>query len=68
MIFECVKDYHPRGDEKGESWTMRYENPHNDDPASQEDEEVDRPELDKRLRLQAVMERELPRVGGDILS
>lgn len=59
-----VKGYNPPSDGNDESWTLRYENPHSDkaDGDSDEDEEVNRPELDKRLNLQAVKEREFPPV------
>ncbi|CAM9622317.1 unnamed protein product [Scytosiphon promiscuus] len=58
VIFGYVKSFHPGDDGTEESWTLRYDNPHSDDPTSQDDEEVHRPELDKGLHLQAVMERE----------
>ncbi|CAM9686468.1 unnamed protein product [Pylaiella littoralis] len=54
-----VKGYNPPSNGNAESWTLCYENPHSDED-SDEDEEVCRPELDKRLNLQAVKEREFP--------
>lgn len=69
MISGYVKDYNPPVDGKQESWTLRHEKNFDDgdgegNNSGGEDEEVDRPELDKRLNLQAVMEREFPSVGG----
>lgn len=60
-----VKEYNSPIDGKGESWTLRYENPHmeeGEEDNSDDDEEVNRAELDKLLNLQAVREREFPQV------
>ncbi|CAM9246018.1 unnamed protein product, partial [Ectocarpus fasciculatus] len=74
VISGYVKEYNPPVDGKRESWTLRHEKNYDDDDdngggegnnSGGEDEEVDRPELDKRLNLQAVMEREFPAVAKE---
>ncbi|CBN79863.1 hypothetical protein Esi_0516_0001 [Ectocarpus siliculosus] len=70
VISGYVKDYNPPVDGKQESWTLRHEKNFDGgdvegDNSVGEDEEVDRPELDKRLNLQAVMEREFPSVAKE---
>lgn len=58
-----VKEYNPPADGKEATWTLRYENPlSGEDEDSEEDEDVNRAELDKRLNLQKVKEREFPPV------
>eukprot|EP00752_Nemacystus_decipiens_P002847 g2652.t1 len=48
-----VKEYNSPVDGNEETWTVHYENPHaEDDPNSDDDEEVNRAELDKLLNLQ----------------
>lgn len=66
-----MKDYNPPVNGEEETWTLQFENlqgsDDNDDGDSDggsvRDEEVNRPELDKWLNLQAVREREFPVCG-----
>ncbi|CAB1100184.1 unnamed protein product [Ectocarpus sp. CCAP 1310/34] len=70
VVSGYVKDYNPPVDGKQESWTLRHEKKCDDgdgegNNSGGEDEVVDRPELDKQLNLQAVMEREFPSVCNE---
>ncbi|CAM9745284.1 unnamed protein product [Scytosiphon promiscuus] len=73
VIHGHVKDYNPPVNGREETWTLQFENLQegvdddegdggdgDSDAGSVKDEEVNRPELDKWLNLQAVKEREFP--------